>query len=430
MKKALVIGSGAGGATVAKELQGRFDVTVLEAGEEFRPFSFNLSFIEKLKKTGLFFDEREIQLLFPKMKIRKTPDKMVLVNGITTGGTTTLATGNALRQDNDLVELGINLDEEFAELAREIPISTGHQKFWREPTKKLFAICQEMGLNPRPTPKMGNYQHCRNCGNCVLGCRYGIKWDSRQFLKTAIDNGAKILMGCQVEKVVIENDQANGLQTRMGWRRKFFPADLIVLAAGGLGTPAILQNSQIDCEPKLFVDPVLCVATEWQNAFQNKEISMPFVVQRDHLILSPYFDHLSYFFNKNWKARAKDILSLMIKLADSTAGSVSSNNIKKTLTAQDNERLQQGVEICTEIFRRLGIENSRIFFGTMNAGHPGGMLPLTADDAKSLHNPRLPENLYIADATLFPNSLGNPPMLTIMAMAKRVSKMCVKNFVN
>ena len=33
MKRALVIGSGAGGATAAKELQGAFDVTVLEAGE-------------------------------------------------------------------------------------------------------------------------------------------------------------------------------------------------------------------------------------------------------------------------------------------------------------------------------------------------------------------------------------------------------------
>ena len=32
MQTAIVVGSGAGGATVAKELQGAFDVTVLEAG--------------------------------------------------------------------------------------------------------------------------------------------------------------------------------------------------------------------------------------------------------------------------------------------------------------------------------------------------------------------------------------------------------------
>ena len=41
-----------------------------------------------------------------------------------------------------------------------------------------------------------------------------------------------------------------------------------------------------------------------------------------------------------------------------------------------------------------------------------------------MHSERLPENLYVADATLLPKSLGNPPILTIIAMAKRVSKIC------
>lgn len=60
--------------------------------------------------------------------------------------------------------------------------------------------------------------------------------------------------------------------------------------------------------------------------------------------------------------------------------------------------------------------------GTLNAGHPGGMLPLTNREADTFHYAELPENLYVADATLFPRSLGNPPILIIMAMAKRVSK--------
>ncbi len=58
MKHAIVIGSGAGGATVAKELQGKYDVTVLEAGKEFQPLSYELPTIERVKKTGLLRDER------------------------------------------------------------------------------------------------------------------------------------------------------------------------------------------------------------------------------------------------------------------------------------------------------------------------------------------------------------------------------------
>lgn len=48
--------------------------------------------------------------------------------------------------------------------------------------------------------------------------------------------------------------------------------------------------------------------------------------------------------------------------------------------------------------------------------------------ADSLHNDPFPENLYVADATLLPHSLGNPPILTIIALAKRVGKLCINIF--
>ena len=427
MKKAIIIGSGAGGAVTAKELQGKFDVTVLEAGNAFKPFAPPLSAMEKLKKTGLFMDEREIRLIFPSMKIRKTRDRMVLVNGVCLGGTTTLSAGNALRMDGDLKNLGIDLDTEFEEIYREIPVSADHRGIWRESTRRLYDICMEMDMDPQPTPKMGDYGRCISCGQCVLGCKSGVKWDSRRFLETALGNGAHLISGCKAVRIGSENGRATGVYAQVGGRNVFYPADLVVLAAGGLSSPVILQNSGITCENSLFVDPVLCVAAQWKDCMQNKEISMPFVVQREHFILSPYFDHLSFFFNRNWKYPAKDTLSLMIKLKDSNAGSIDKKKVNKVLSGQDKERLKGGVELCAEIFRRLGIKKDSIFLGTLNAGHPGGMLPLTKAESQTLHNPRLPENLYVADATLLPKSLGNPPILTIMAMAKKVSKICMKN---
>jgi choline dehydrogenase-like flavoprotein len=424
MRRAIVVGSGAGGATAAKELQGKFEVTVLEAGKEFRPLSLSLPTMERLKRIGLLFDEREIQLIFPAMQIRKTED-MILVNGIGLGGTTTLCTGNAVRMDQDLRASGINLDAEFEEIYQEIPITTEHQKRWHKHTRRLFEICQEMGLNPRPTPKMGNYDRCISCGRCVFGCPQGAKWDSRRFLEMAQQKGAQVITGCKVERVVMKDGRATGVWAKEGWARRFYPADLVILAAGGLATPVILQNSGIPCEPRLFVDPVLCVATEWSNALQCKEIEMPFIVRQKHFILSPYFDYLSFLFNKAWKYPARDTLGIMIKLADSSVGSISKGELRKTLTGQDKQRLSEGVEICREILRRFGAERDSIFLGTINAGHPGGMLPLTEQEAGSFHHSRLPANLYVADATLLPRSLGNPPILTIIAMAKRVSKLCI-----
>jgi choline dehydrogenase-like flavoprotein len=80
--------------------------------------------------------------------------------------------------------------------------------------------------------------------------------------------------------------------------------------------------------------------------------------------------------------------------------------------------------VCEEILARLGVRRETMFLGTLNAGHPGGVLPLTCDDAEDLHAARLPDNLYVADASLLPRSFGKPPSLTIMALARRVATVC------
>ncbi|HNW59937.1 MAG TPA: FAD-dependent oxidoreductase [bacterium] len=423
-KKAIVVGTGAGGATAAKELQGSYEVTILEAGQAFRPFGWNLGLIERVRNCGLLRDEREIQLIFPAMRIRHSAERMVMVNGCALGGTTTLATGNGVRLGADLQALGIDLEPEFAALEQEIPISTAHQKRWRPATRRLFEICREMGMEPAPLPKMGDYERCVSCGRCVLGCPHGVKWDSRKFLEIAVAKGANLRSSCRVEAIEISGGRASGVQYRRGWHRETLRADLIVLAAGGFGTPVILEQSGIACERRLFVDPVLCVAGRLENALQNREISMPFVVQRPGYILSPYFDYLSFFFNRNWRYPSQDTLGVMIKLADSEAGAVTAARVEKSLTEQDQARLQEGAALAREMLRRLGVTPQEMTEGTLNAGHPGGMLPLTAADAATLHPARLPENLYVADATLFPHALGNPPILTIMALARRISAVC------
>lgn len=425
MKHLIVVGSGAGGAAAALKLQGRFDVTVLEAGREFKPFSSSLKIPEAAKKAGWLFDPREIRLLFPAMRIDKAGDGLIHVRGRGTGGTTTIATANALRLDGDLKKLGIDLDQEFEELTKSVPISTAHKDRWRRETVRLFEACREMGLEPFPTPKMGRFESCRNCGRCVLGCPHGVKWDSRAFLGEAAAGSARIVTGAEVERVIIKGGEARGVSVKRGGYRRLMAADGIVLAAGGLGTPAILQNSGFAVEPRLFVDPVLCLAARVSDAGQNTELPMPFIVERDGYILSPYFDHLSYFFHRDWRPPGNGILSLMIKLADDSEGSVDGGRIQKRLTPKDRRRMAEAADLAVEIFARRGIKRGDIFPGILNAGHPGGMFPLTAAEVRTLHHDRLPGNLAIADSSLFPASLGRPPILTIMALAWGIARRLV-----
>jgi choline dehydrogenase-like flavoprotein len=433
LMRAVVVGSGAGGAVAARRLQGAFDVTVLEAGREFHPFTQDLSLVERLRSSRLFLDERMIRLLFPAMRVAKVADNMSLVYGVATGGTTTLATGNALRCDEALLERDIDLSPEFGALEAELPISAAHQTRWREPTKQLFAACADLGLGPQVTPKLVDYGRCRRCGCCVLGCPHGAKWDSRQYLDQAVDAGARLETGARVERVMIESahrapGRVTGVVVRRRGRRELVPADLVILAAGGLGTPAVLERSGIHTEPRLFVDPVLCVAGPLAGGHLDQEVPMPFVVSRDEYIISPYFDYLSFFFNRAWLRPRQDIVTLMIKLADTEAGSVDGNRVRKRLTERDHKVLAEATELCTEILKSVGIRRDEVFMGTLNAGHPGGTVPLSGEEREPLHADRLPENLYVADASLLPRSLGRPPMMTIMALAGRVAAVCRERF--
>ena len=422
MKTAIVVGSGAGGATVARELAGRFKVTIVEEGRRFRPFSLGMPAMERLKSSGLLLDERMTSLLFPPMRIRRSRQGMSLVNGRCIGGTTTISAGNALRMDHDLRAIGIDLDREFEELYREVPVSADHATRWRADTREMFGACSDLGLSPRATPKLIDFRKCRRCGRCILGCPTGAKWDVRGFVDQAVSRGARLLEGCRVERIQMEGTRATGVWVRHGLARRFLRADLVVIAAGGLGSPAILSRSGIRTEDRLFVDPVLCLAGRREGTGAQGEISMPFVVQQDSFILSPYFDYLSYFYNRAWRQPESGILSLMVKLADSSGGSAGPAGIRKELSARDRAVLSAGIELCRKILVRLGVDPRTLALGTVNAGHPGGTVPLTSRDAASLHPSPLPANVYVSDASLLPRSIGNPPILTVMALAKAIGR--------
>lgn len=476
MKKAIVIGSGAGGCAVAAELSRCFDVTILEQGKTFAPFAFKTQTFEPLRKAGAFVDERMIQMLFPAMRIVKAREGLVHVNGACVGGTTALATGNALRYDGALRDIGIDLDDEFAALANTVPTTQQHYRNWSDLTVRLFTVFEELGFNPQVTPKfMEDADRCVACGNCVLGCRFGAKWTADK-LVAGIPN-VKILSGCKVKRILFQGKRAcgvvyrefagalrgdsardgsmqgapfqgssahdaaalsmNGTGREEGTLRgglahsgvlRELEADLVVLAAGGMDTPVILRASGIPVQPTLFVDPVICVAAPWKGAALDRQLPMPFVAQRDEYILSPYFDWLSFFFNKDWRIPSGDIMSIMVKYADDSAGEFDGKRLAKPVTEHDAGIIERSVEESRLVLERMGVSRDDMFLGTLNAGHPGGCLPLTPVEAATLHHDVLPENLYVADASLLPRSMGNPPILTIMALATKVARLCNERF--
>ena len=341
-RTALVVGSDAGAAAAALELQGAFQVIVLESGGEAQPPG-----------------------LPPGASLR--------------AGLRGAEGADALRLDQALRGLGIDLDREFAELAQELPAATRHQRRWAPDTWRLFELCRQMSLDPQVSPKMP---------------------DARCLLEEAVRRGARRVRGARVQRVTIDGGRATGVVALQGARPSLLPDSLLILAAGGLLTPSILRHSGIDCGPARFADPVLQLSA--RRSGRDREIPTPFMVRREGFGLGPCLEPRS--------------LCLRLLLAD-TPRSPGQNP-----PAQDQARRQEAVELSTEIFRRFGIRREDLRLDEAAAGQPGGALPLTTREAHSLHPAALPENLYVADATLLPSALGAPHLLTILALARCVAR--------
>ena len=89
---------------------------------------------------------------------------------------------------------------------------------------------------------------------------------------------------------------------------------------------------------------------------------MPFVIQRHGYIISPYFDYLSFLFDRRWRHPAGGVLGLMIKPADSAEGRVEPRrgSLEKELTGEDRKRLAEAEALCRKILVDFGVVKAHV----------------------------------------------------------------------
>ncbi len=422
--KAIVVGSGAGGGTAALELALKgYEVVILEAGKPFKPFTRHLTMIEPLRRIGLLGDEKTIERLFPHMNLIRSEEDLLLVRGITTGGSTVISCGNMVRADHGFKDIGLDLTPEFEELEKKIDIAPIPMKSWTPLTKNMYESAKKLGLNPTPTPKAVNLSKCSSCGLCEMGCSTGARWDSRQFLYQSVKMGAILKTSSIVEKVLIKNKRVTGVLVRSGRSTRIFKGDVVVLAAGGVGTAQILKASGIDAEDKLWVDIVLTMGGVSKGSKQLNEAPMTWYTEHKDYILSPYLDILSHYFHKPWRnVSLDDRVGIMVKLADTEDGTVfPDGTVQKELTEKDESKIDVATKHAKEIMEDSGVSGPFVK-GMYNGGHLGGTFPLKKEDISSMKSSKLPEGLWVADFSLSPRSQGLPTIMLSSALAMRVCK--------
>jgi choline dehydrogenase-like flavoprotein len=250
---AVVIGSGAGGSVVAAELAlaGK-SVIVLEKGGYHNEANFTLQEAQAMSE------------LYLKRGMLTSKDLGIIVlAGSTLGGGTTINWMTSLRTPHDVLEewvqcsglygrfTGLQLQESFAAVEKRINVNTENSTHNRQ-NHLLYDGCTALGYHVEVIAR--NAIGCdQRCGPCGFGCRYGCKQSTlKTYLQDAYDHGARIIVHCSADKVLMENGQVKGVKATVtdkesGQTHKLtIHAKIVVVAAGAVNSPAILLRSGLE----------------------------------------------------------------------------------------------------------------------------------------------------------------------------------------
>jgi choline dehydrogenase-like flavoprotein len=398
--RVLIVGSGAGGATVAKELAARdAEVVLLERGP------------------GV--SEKEAALCYATVR-----SEVEILRTCCLGGTTLVSAGNGVRAlESELRALGLDLRAEFAETERELSISPLPDSHFGTGTKRLMAAAAELGLQVTRMPKCIDPERCTPCGNCAFGCPYNAKWTALEFLEQARQNGATIITDTPVDDLVVRNGAIAGVRTR----DRIYEADIVVLAVGALETPRLLQQIGLHISPHLFVDTFTTIGGVLKGIGQNSEVPMNASIECTEFVLYPHVSNqlvLALMAN-GIKVAPEDILGMMVKIPDEAVGAVT-DKITKRITTHDAALLAEGASIARTILERAGADSATFVATPFRGAHPGGTARIGDVVDKELATEI--EGLYVADASVLPTAPGAPPMMTIIALAKYLARNLLRSF--
>ncbi len=418
----LIVGSGAGGATLARELaQRKKTVLVVEAGRNERT-------IGTVRDSLRYYDGNPVT-----RSPRKSKEGVMIYRTLMAGGSTVVSLGNGVRcLEKELGDFGIDLSEEFVQAEQEMGIAPTAERLLSSGSKAIMKASKELGHDMKMMPKFIDPKMCRKCGGCALGCAKGAKWTALSYLEDALKDGAEAIYETEVKEVIIDSGKAKGIRCadRKGVKEIF--SDAVILSAGGVGTPIILQNSGVeDAGTGFFVDLVVnvCGITDSDKLNQVFEPPMTLVNldlhESEGFMLSPYVIHprlwkFGQFGLRGLTLPNKRTLGIMVKIADEPTGRVyPDGSISKPVTEKDWNRLRNGSSIAKEILTRAGAKS--LMVSRVQGAHPGGTAAVGKVVDSDLRT-RV-EGLFVCDGSVLPVPPGLPPILTIVALAKRLASM-------
>jgi choline dehydrogenase-like flavoprotein len=461
----VIVGSGAGGAVVAKILaEAGADVAVVEEGSYYTEETYGdnpLQRVANMWRTG------------PETMAQGSTS-MYIPAGRAVGGSTVINSGSCFRAPERVlrawVERGLDdlspdsMAVEFAEIEEILSVQPVPEEVMGRNGQIVREGAQSLGLSGGPIPR--NISGCQGSGICVLGCPTGAKQAMhRSYLPAAQRAGARIYERVRVDRLVTEGTkvalvEASLLDKNMSEVGRIrLEASRFVLAAGPVHTPYLLS----ELEPKgirhlgkhLQVHPCAGVLA----AFDEEVEGLPNTVQsyyideftESHGIM---LEATSQVPGLNPGRKTSDKAFLGVFCFDRGEGEVvateSGPRMQYELLPSDIDALAFGVFQAARIFLAAGAkwvrtghpelkrvssedEATKILdlrwdpsFFIPTAFHPVGTARMGVSPEVSVVDPFGSvwgyENVSIADASVLPSCPQVNPQMTIMAVCAKIAR--------
>jgi choline dehydrogenase-like flavoprotein len=269
----------------------------------------------------------------------------------------------------------------------------------------------------------------------MLGCAKGAKWSSRELLDEAKARGAEVMPNVRVDEVYMAGGEATGVRAwQRGKGEMDIEADVVILAAGGLGTPVIMQNSGIyGAGIGFFCDPL--ALTLGYHPTMKPGFEPPMTVgtfdfwDSDGFLLSPVIDPWMSMVLEIVKAKPMMLphwfeypktMGIMTKAKDEVSGRINiDGTFSKQLTVNDQAKLDKGASIARKVLIEAGCNPNAVWTPKARGAHPGGTVRIGEVLDNNLQSEV--KGLYVCDASVIPDSLAAPVVLTLMALGKRLA---------
>ena len=477
----VVVGSGAGGAVVARELAARGrDVVLVEEG----------SFLTGKDFTG---DPRSmIDLLYRNRGLTGALGRptIPIPLGCCVGGTTTINSGTCYRAPDYVLDEWVGrygvrgVDEPalrpyFERVEAELGVRPVPDAIYGRNSQLFERGAERLGYAGARIPR--NERGCLGTGVCAIGCPQDAKQAMHiSYVPRAVSAGARLYTRCRVGRVLLSAGRAIGVigrftdaTARDTGRELRVLARHVVVACGALLTPALLEKSAVPDPSRmrgrnLHIHPATRVGALFDEDVRGwEEVPQAFNVHqftREGIFIQGQFVAPALeapvlpgvgASHKERMARYARLGSFGALISDESAGRVRAGRgrfplVGYRLGAADAQKLARAIGLTAEIFFAGGARE--VYSGV----HSRPVLH-SIDDARALQTARLPAadfemmafhpqgtarmgedrrravtdsagrvhgtpGLWVGDASLFPSSCKVNPQITIMALATRLAE--------